>query len=267
MSLSGYLYTKEREMPATEAGVKIYWICENRECKGRVTTVNDVPVRETGHNLHAPSPQEAEVKKSMARLKEAASCSQDAPSRLVNKELQDNLPPEVRGYWPKEATVKRRIQRERRKHFPALPDSLSQLEIPEAWQKSTNGDQFLICDQTSENGDRILIFATEKTFKQFGRSKTWYGDGTFHVAPQHFYQLYTLHGVVMGQLLPLVYCLLTRKHRPTYRLLFSIIKTKLEELETEIAVDSFKCDFEDAAIKGSFDIFPDVGIDCSGRIQ
>ena len=27
--------------------------------------VNDVPVRETGHNLHAPSPQEAEVKKSI----------------------------------------------------------------------------------------------------------------------------------------------------------------------------------------------------------
>ena len=48
--------------------------------------MNDVPVCETGNNLHAPNPQEAEVKKSMARVKEAASSSQDAPSRLVNKE-------------------------------------------------------------------------------------------------------------------------------------------------------------------------------------
>ena len=35
--------------------------------------MNDVPVRETGHNFHAPSPQEAEVKTFMARLKETAS--------------------------------------------------------------------------------------------------------------------------------------------------------------------------------------------------
>ena len=88
MPLRGYKYTKEREMLHVffEAGIKTYWRCKNRYCKGRVTTVNDVPVCETGNNLHAPNPQEAEVKKSMARLKEAASCSQDAPSRLVNKE-------------------------------------------------------------------------------------------------------------------------------------------------------------------------------------
>ena len=48
-------------MPASEARIKSYWRSENRECKDRVTTVNDAPVDETGHNLHAPSPQEAEV--------------------------------------------------------------------------------------------------------------------------------------------------------------------------------------------------------------
>ena len=61
MSLRGYIYTKETEMPASEAGIKPNWRSENRECKDRVTTVNDVPVGETGHNLHAPSPQKAEV--------------------------------------------------------------------------------------------------------------------------------------------------------------------------------------------------------------
>ena len=58
MSLRGYIYTKEKEMPASEAGIKPYWRFEIRKCKDRVTTVNDVPVGETGHNLHAPSPQE-----------------------------------------------------------------------------------------------------------------------------------------------------------------------------------------------------------------
>ena len=58
---SVYIYTKEKEVPASEAGIKPYWRSENRECKDRVTTMNDFPVGETGHNLHAPSPQEAEV--------------------------------------------------------------------------------------------------------------------------------------------------------------------------------------------------------------
>ena len=48
-------------MPASEAGIKPCCRSENRECKDRATTVNDVSVGETGHNLHAPSPQEAEV--------------------------------------------------------------------------------------------------------------------------------------------------------------------------------------------------------------
>ena len=48
-------------MPASEADIKPYWRSENRKCKDRVTAVNDVPVGETGHNLHAASPQEAEV--------------------------------------------------------------------------------------------------------------------------------------------------------------------------------------------------------------
>ena len=56
-----YIHTKEKEMPASEAGIKPYWRSENREYKDRVTTVNDVPVGETGHNLYTPSPQEAEV--------------------------------------------------------------------------------------------------------------------------------------------------------------------------------------------------------------
>ena len=53
-------YTKEKEMLASEAGIKPYWRSENRECKDRVTMVIDVPVGETGHNLHAPSPKEHE---------------------------------------------------------------------------------------------------------------------------------------------------------------------------------------------------------------
>ena len=63
-----------------------------------MTTVNDVPIRETAHDLHIPSKQEVEIQKSIARLKDIAGTSQEAPSRLVNRELQDAFPPEFRAY-------------------------------------------------------------------------------------------------------------------------------------------------------------------------
>ena len=116
MNFKGFQYTKDRQT-STEPAIKMYWCCENRNCKRKITTVNNVPIRETGHDMHIPSKQEVEIQKSMARLKEIAGTSQEAPSRLVNRELQDAFLPEYRAYWPKEATVKRRIQRERRKHF------------------------------------------------------------------------------------------------------------------------------------------------------
>lgn len=84
MSLNGYIYTKDRQND-TEAGIKIYWRCENRECKGRAQTLNDAYLQgsERAHDMHAPSKQEAEVQKAMARLKDAAASSQEAPSKLV----------------------------------------------------------------------------------------------------------------------------------------------------------------------------------------
>ena len=79
-------------MPASEAGVKRFWRCENCDSEGRVITVNDIHMCETGHNMHAPSPQKTAVKNRMTHLKDATASSQDVPSRLINKELQSNLP-------------------------------------------------------------------------------------------------------------------------------------------------------------------------------
>ena len=49
MNFKGFQYTKGRQT-GTEPAIKIFWRCENRNCKGRITTVNDVPIRETAHD-------------------------------------------------------------------------------------------------------------------------------------------------------------------------------------------------------------------------
>ena len=86
---------------------------------------------------------EIEVKKSLARMKEVAAQGQDAPSSILNWELQGSLPGEYRPYLPKEATVKRAIQRERWKKIPKPPKSLSDLEIPNEWRATSKGDNCL----------------------------------------------------------------------------------------------------------------------------
>ena len=90
----------------------------------------------------------------------------------------------------------------------------------------------------------------------------WYGDGTFSVAPQHFYQLYTLHGVVLNQVLPLAYCLLTKKSRSIYREMFTAIKSQAESRSIPISVDNFRIDFELACIRSFEDVFPEAQVEC-----
>ena len=208
MAFKGFQYGKDKQMDT-----KIYWKCDNRACKGRVVTSSGEPVtilketphnlhgrvvtssgepvtilKETPHNLHGPSVAEIEVKKSLARMKEEAAQGQDVPSRILNRELQGSLPAEYRPYLPKEATVKRAIQRERRKKIPEPPKSLSDLEIPDEWRTTSKGDNWLLSDISLEGTDRVILFSTEQNLRHLGRSTVWYGDGTFSVAPQHFYQ-------------------------------------------------------------------------------
>ena len=88
------------------------------------------------------------------------------------------------------------------------------------------GENFALADATVDTDERIriIIIATEAGFRLLAKSTVWYGDGTFSIAPVHFYQLYTIHGIVLGQLLPLVYCLMTKKSKSTYELLFETFK-------------------------------------------
>ena len=114
----------------------------------------------------------------------------------------------MRGNFPQEDTARRRIQRQQRKVFSPLPKSLSEMNIPEEWQRTSTGDQFQLLDVTFEEGSRIIVFCTDSCLKYLCSR---YGDGTFSIAPQHIYQLYTIHSIVMGQLVPLMYCLLSKK--------------------------------------------------------
>lgn len=102
--------------------------------------------------------------------------------------------------------------------------------------------------------DRILVFATSKNLDLLSRSEDIYVDGTFKCAPIHFKQVFTIHGIFNGTVLPLVFCLLPNKLESTYKLVLE----KLKELRPTLNPKTMMSDFE-RAIHNSFKtVFPET---------
>lgn len=116
------------------------------------------------------------------------------------------------------------INRTRQAVLPPNPKSLQELEdIPDEFQRTLNGDQFLLWDSMDDADDdndvdddarrsaRILIFATRGNIRKLCASTTWLLDGTFKVARGMFTQIFTIHGLFRGAAFPFVYALLPNK--------------------------------------------------------
>ena len=75
----------------------------------------------------------------------------------------------------------------------------------------------------------IIVFTTVGNLHHLGRAETWYGDGTFSVCPYLFYQLYTIHAEVHGQILPLVFNLLPSKSKRCYQFMWLQLRNLMQE--------------------------------------
>ena len=76
-------------------------------------------------------------------------------------------------------------------------------DIPEPLTKTHDGQSFLHYD-SGVSASRLLIFCTSPALELLNESEIWHCDGTFSVSPEVFYQLYTIHGMVEDNLIPLV---------------------------------------------------------------
>jgi hypothetical protein len=80
----------------------------------------------------------------------------------------------------------------------------------------------------------------------------WFIDGTFAVAPELFYQVYTIHVLVDNSAVPLVYALLPDKTEATYERVFR----KLVELRSALNPATIMADFERASLNACAAVFP-----------
>ena len=86
-----------------------------------------------------------------------------------------------------------RLQRQANQQLPNPANRDNVPELPLKYQRSCPIEQFLIFDSGQGDADRIFIFGTDQSLQLLSQSQNWFGDGTFKVCPQMFFQIYTIH--------------------------------------------------------------------------
>ncbi|CAF1383957.1 unnamed protein product, partial [Didymodactylos carnosus] len=120
---------------------------------------------------------------------------------------------------PSRDNIKRRIRMLRQdKKLPSAPNDLNFPNVPTALTVTSRGDKFLRCD-TGPGPDRMLIFASSEQLDILQSCD----DFLLMVVPEIFYQVYVVHAIYRGYVVPVVYSLLSRKNSDTYQRLINEI--------------------------------------------
>ncbi|XP_071088042.1 uncharacterized protein [Haliotis cracherodii] len=150
------------------------------------------------------------------------------------------------------------LYRRRRKTTPALPRSLTRVDLPDTL-KTTDGQRFLCIDDGQD--DRILCFATDLNFRYLQQLTSLYMDGTFYSCPALWDQLYVIHGLIGTKMTQFVFCVLPNRRRKTYARLFDRFKVVVQEVTNHpLAPETIQTDFEAAAIRAEEDSSPNTDI-------
>lgn len=245
------------------------WRCTVEKCKGKASTPKPHPegcrVITSGEHNHAPDPAREDLAAVTAAVKQRADEGL-APRRIISEEIV-GLSQEARGRMNIQ-NLKRSVRRVRAREggLPPNPAPNEKPVIPQQFTVTSRGDRFLLYDSmeveqdddedVEETGPRILIFSSENQLRILGSSRHVQFDGTFKVTPAQFYQLFVIHAVRDGVILPCVFCCTEDKSQDTYTSIFKIIKDRLPEWSPETAM----CDFELSAIRAFGNEYPQTNI-------
>ena len=183
LSYCGFRYHHDRKYSDRE-----YWKCEDRSCRARAVT-----------NKRDPDLAQTVVQKSVCTIRSSSKSSHEAPSSIINREpAQKVCLLNSMDIFQRKLMLNILFSVSANKHVPSLPKCLGDVSITGQWTQTVDGEEWLICDKTLADSNKFLIFCNAHSFSFLIGAKVWYGEGTFGITPQHFYQLYTLHASVGG---------------------------------------------------------------------
>lgn len=240
------------------SGEKVIWKCvmadSASKCKGRCwVQEGNITYASDNHN-HPPQNDEIEARKIKNNMKRKAACTAESTAQIIGEAVQ-TCSMSASSKIPVYNSLRRSVQRSRASATGLLPTpkTLDELKITGEYLLTQKGEDFLLVDHGVGN-ERILIFSTKRNLHFLLECDHWFADGTFKTAPTLFQQVYTIHGLKYGEVLPAVYTLLPDKKKTTYLRML----THLKDLEPRLNPKSVLTDFESAAFTSFQDIFPAV---------
>lgn len=245
-------------------GEKLYWNCALRKknsCAARLHTFsrdqNYSIVKHINEHNHEATKSEVDVRKAMNKLKECATVSNStASTRDLVANCMHNLDNNARGKVKKLESISRSVRGWKQDPTKLPPTPISRnFSIPIEFQTLENGEQFLQHDSGEQDEQRILIFASADGLADLGRYQNWSVDGTFKIAPNIFYQFFTIHVIIRNHSFARLFALLPSKTQECYMTFFTQVKSLVNLMPSKIL-----CDFEKASINALESIFPDVEV-------
>ena len=177
-----------------------------------------VRLRFTNNHTHAWNLMEPVLLEAAADLKNLSSSTQHSSSRTVVSTILERASKLQKTRLPSNENLSRNVRRWRNKlsMAPPCPTTNTGFDVPNAYTKTTLGENFLIHDSGKNDSSRFLIFGSETAVNDLVKSRHIAVDGTFRCCPSIFYQLFTIHNIMENNAcVPHIFGLLSNKTEET----------------------------------------------------
>ena len=170
-------------------------------------------VGEINEHTHPPSQDQTKVPKIKPSIKRRSQATHNTPQQILGAALQ-NISETAAVNLPQIKNLKLAIHSQRKDNdLPPTPlRGENNLVLPERYEVSKAGEQFLIFDSGVGGNERILIFVTPQGIHFLSNKNHWFMDEKFKLCPEIFYQVYIIHALNNNQVLTCVFTLLPNKN-------------------------------------------------------
>ena len=147
----------------------------------------------------------------------------------------------------------------RRRTLPTLPKNMKEVHIALSSLNvvTARNENFVLINNERDN---IIIFSCDTNINILKDVSRIYIDGTFRYCTKFFCQFFTIHGLVNGRYIPLIYCLLPSKSAEIYTKLFQLVIGACLSKRIDLNIIEVVVDFEKAIHLAILNTWPNAKI-------
>lgn len=230
LCLNGYFYYLEMKR---QKGT-FNWTCSRRipdKCSSRIITAMEnnehVLIRYPKKHTHEPIASAVEICRTNTFVKYAAINKPLNPSQIVQQSVVITNQ-KCRDYLPSKYAQKRKIGYTRNEMGVFRePQAIDEIDYPLNLYVLDN--ELFILAEEKVGDEYMVIFGTKSSIQLLQQSDCWLVDGTFDVVPTIMRQLFSVHGRIEREVVPLLFCLMSKKSAVLYEAFFKrVIQIALE---------------------------------------